>query len=395
MSVQSTLTGLGDEIRELSGETSKMTLDQMTETVSEANEEVSSQGATIEEIQAALEGRALVLGARSTGGGSAGPRYGKAVCFGSALCAPSDGSKGLMDYVAESGAYESITTYADSGYTVMDLAGLVDAHVTDIENSDIVFLEFGINEFHMIEDLVPDGGVMALGSPSSTNTETLCGMLYTCLNAIKTVNPNAKIVWLAPFRWSGQDNTFASLMISGNELNEGTMMGLTLIGMYNDIALALEATLLRVVRNFGGSIIDLGASPLDETFGNTIKVAEKMAWPIISNPFRDEPSPVLRRTISAVFNSSKENTADVFIAYPIMLVYLSLLGVEMTVQFLLDELIVMHHVGGLETLYFSALFGLRKIDMAITPEAETTSFGIAVGFEVHELATTTTTTTES
>jgi hypothetical protein len=330
--------------------------------------------------------------ASSLGGGSTGPRYGKAVCFGSALCAPSDGSKGLMEYVAESGAYESITTYADSDYTVAELAGLVDAHATDIENSDIVFLEFGINEFHMIEDLVKDGGVAVLGSPSSTNTETLCGMLCNCLDAIKTANPNAKIVWLAPFRWSGQDNTFASLMISGDSsIDEGALMGLTLAGMYNDIALAMEATLLRVVRNFGGSIIDLGASPLDETFGNTIKVAEKMAWPIISNPFRDEPSPVLRRTISAMSNFSKENTANVFIAYPIMMVYLSLLGVEMTVQFILDELIVMHHVGGLETLYFSALFGLRKIDMVITPEAEMSNHGITVGFEIHELATTETT----
>lgn len=351
--------------------------------------EVDDQQATIMQIGEALTGKAIPAAA------SAGPRYGKAVCFGSVMCAPSDGSRGLMDYVAESGAYESITTYADSDYTVAELAGLVEEHKTDIENSDIVFLEFGINEFHMIEELVKDGGVAVLGSPSSTNTETLCGMLYTCLNAIKTANPNAKIVWLAPFRWSGQYNTLTSLMLSGDSIDGGTLMGLTMVGMYNDIALAMEATLLRVVRNFGGSIIDLGASPLDETFGNTIKVAEKMAWPIISNPFRDEPSPVLRRTITAMVDAGKGNTAQVFIAYPIMLVYLSLLDVEMTVQFILDELIVMHHVGGMESLNFSALCGLMKIDMAITPEAEMTSNGIAVGFEIHELATTETTTTES
>lgn len=321
----------------------------------------------------------------ATGGG---PRYGKAVCFGSALCVPSDGSKGLMEYVAESGAYESITTYADSGYTVAELAGLVEEHKTDIENSDIVFLEFGINEFHAIGELMEDGGVAVLGSPSSTNTETLCGMLHTSLSAIKTANPNAKIVWLAPFRWSGQYNTFTSLMLSGDDLDDGSLIGLTLYGMYNDIALAMEATLLRVVRSCGGSIIDLGASPLDETFGNTIKVAEKMAWSIISNPFRDEPSPVLKRTISAVIDTSKDNTANVFIAYPMMLTYLSLLDVEMTVQFLLDDLIVMHCVGGVESLCFSALFGMRKVDMVITPEAEMTSYGIAVEFEIHELATT-------
>lgn len=67
MSVSSTLTGLADEVRQLSGESGKMTLARMTSEVEEANSEVSEQEETISEIVRALAGKAA-------GGGTGMPQ---------------------------------------------------------------------------------------------------------------------------------------------------------------------------------------------------------------------------------------------------------------------------------------------------------------------------------
>lgn len=54
-----TLTSIADEIRELSGTTTAMGLDDMTSNLGEANDEVVSQSELIEDIIAALEGKAI------------------------------------------------------------------------------------------------------------------------------------------------------------------------------------------------------------------------------------------------------------------------------------------------------------------------------------------------
>lgn len=404
MSVQSTLTGLGDEIRELSGESSKMTLDQMTETVSEANEEVSSQGATIEEIQAALEGRALVLGARSTGGGSTGPRYGKAVCFGSVMCAPSDGSKGLMDYVAESGAYESITTYADSSYSVTELPDLVEEHVADIQNADIVFLEFGMNEMVLIMQSAAEGQWI-VGSPSfaaafsGAGGETMCAALYYSLFTIKEANPTAKIVWLQPWRWTGYSETAISAMLAGSSMEDSDVGTITEINLLGDIFLLMEATLLRVVRNCGGSIIDLGMSFIDQMLGNVdIDQTEMLAQAVISNPFRDAPAPALQRTISTI--SLEETAGAAIVAFPMLLYYMAMLDVELHMDITLSSIpfpfrlqyVGINFLDGNPALAFSATYGTEAM-FAKLPITGTDGEMVPVAIEVHKLATEDTTTT--
>ena len=58
MSVNSTMTALADEVRELSGKTGKLTLENMTDEVASGNETISDQASLIAQISAALEGKA-------------------------------------------------------------------------------------------------------------------------------------------------------------------------------------------------------------------------------------------------------------------------------------------------------------------------------------------------
>lgn len=55
MSVNTKLTNLANEIREISGTTTKKSLDVMTSDISAANNEISTQGDLIAQLQAAVD----------------------------------------------------------------------------------------------------------------------------------------------------------------------------------------------------------------------------------------------------------------------------------------------------------------------------------------------------
>lgn len=62
MSVQTVMTALADEVRELSGETGVLSLEGMTDAVAAGNEEVSGQTSLIGQIKMALQGKAVAGG---------------------------------------------------------------------------------------------------------------------------------------------------------------------------------------------------------------------------------------------------------------------------------------------------------------------------------------------
>lgn len=70
MSVNSKMTAIADEIRELSGTEDAMGLDAMVEHIGSANTEVSSQADLLAQIQSALQGKA---GGSSGGSSDGGP----------------------------------------------------------------------------------------------------------------------------------------------------------------------------------------------------------------------------------------------------------------------------------------------------------------------------------
>lgn len=110
MSVNTKMTALADEIREISGETGKLGIDAMTTKVSEANDQVAEIESLISELDAALDGKSV-----SGGSGAAVETCTVTLVQGGPIAAPSD----YMWYTDENGVTKKATWEIGSSYTIM------------------------------------------------------------------------------------------------------------------------------------------------------------------------------------------------------------------------------------------------------------------------------------
>lgn len=227
-------------------------------------------------------------------------KYGNAVFFGDSLSFGhgniEDTSTGnengeyysFVDVLQELGAFNSVVNHSLSGATIgpysingeeIDkccLINQIETYAADIQNADIIFLEYGANDWSSLEN----GKVMP-GLPTDTSAATtICGYTRKAMERIMELAPKARIVWLAFMRWDGGANLAA----------------------YNDYFLSLhdtmlmyEFTLYRVVRICGGTIINLNdglmmGSNMNETNHPTTLGHQYLAQNVLQNLFKNNES---------------------------------------------------------------------------------------------------------
>lgn len=233
-------------------------------------------------------------------------RYGKAVFFGDSLSVGSSNNDySFVDVLSESGMFESVTKCAYGGATIGPYSRYSDAndyclinqitrYETDIQNANIVFLEYGANDY----SAVLAGNVWPGFDTHSATDTTICGYLKSALNAIQAINPKARLVWLAFTRWHG-----------------GMSVGVE-DRFDEDMLLYFEASVYRVVRSYHCGIIDITAEYKGDEFfasdgahpnteGHTL-----IAQNILSNLFKTSEYPRLFKQVNFAVASDGTVTAD-------------------------------------------------------------------------------------
>lgn len=142
MSINSTMTALADEVRELSGKTGKLTLAGMTTEVAGGNDKISAQTDLISQIKAALEGKA-------GGGGGIVPT----------------GTK----EITENGEYD-VTAFAKVDVEVPDVPAVVD-ELDAKENGTYRAADDGLEGYSVVTVNVPsEEPVLQEGSATPTKS---------------------------------------------------------------------------------------------------------------------------------------------------------------------------------------------------------------------------------
>ncbi|MBE5800056.1 MAG: SGNH/GDSL hydrolase family protein [Clostridiales bacterium] len=197
-----------------------------------------------------------------------GTKYGKAVFFGDSITQGiGNNDISFVDYLAESGDFESVKKRGVVGASIVPYQGdsvtdyafinQVNRYAADVQEADIVFVEYGANDIAR----VAKGESFNPGfATDSASQNTICGYARRGLERIKELAPHAWIVWLQWMPWRSD----APGIVGTDE---------AIVRKVNDAWLLYEATLYRLVRNCGCTIIDmsLGIEYGDETF-----VAEDM-----------------------------------------------------------------------------------------------------------------------
>lgn len=219
-------------------------------------------------------------------------KYGKLVVFGDSLGqGVNNGNYSFVDILSESGVFAGVVKacvgsatigpyQTDSAAAGYDLVSQVDRYADDVADADIIMLEYGGNDV-----VAYNAGNVQMGSYSDTaETVSVCGYLAKAMARIRSLNPTAKIVWLAAF-WDSYD-------LAKNTVDAG----------YADAWLLFQATAIRTARQYLTGVIPifdgLGAGDVSSdgihpnTTGHT-KITSK----ILANPLGQNSYPKLHRDL--------------------------------------------------------------------------------------------------
>lgn len=219
-------------------------------------------------------------------------KYGKLVVFGDSLGQGSNnGNYSFIDILSESGVFTGVVKacvgsatigpyQTDSAAAGYDLVSQVDRYADDVAAADIIMLEYGGNDV-----VAYNAGNIHMGSYSDTaETVSVCGYLAKAMARIRSLNPTAKIVWLAAF-WDSYD-------LAKNMVDAG----------YADAWLLFQATAIRTARQYLTGVIPIfdglgdGDVSSDGIHPNTTGHT-KITSKILANPLGQNSYPKLHRDL--------------------------------------------------------------------------------------------------
>lgn len=252
--------------------------------------------------------RAILATVNGLPSASSGPVYGKAVFFGDSISVGMNNNDySFVDILSESGLFESVTKRAYSGATIGPYSGdnttnnycfvnQVTRYSSDVRDADIIFIEYGANDFSAMSA----GNVLPGFAVDDVSINSMAGCTRKALESIRSINPKARLVWLAFTRWRSEG--FES-MISGTD-------------GFNEFLMYMECSVYRVAQEFNCGVIDMtdgfdyygfatsdGVHPTTE--GHTL-----IAQNVVANMFRNTNYPKLSVTIPFTLSETGECTTN-------------------------------------------------------------------------------------
>lgn len=132
-------------------------------------------------------------------------KYGKLVVFGDSVGeGVNNDNYSYVDMLRESGLFSSVVKACVGGATVgpyqlidsafaYDLCSQIERYASDIQDADIILLEYGANDVNAVT-----AGNIQMGTAfdDMTTTTTVCGWVQRAIEYIRGFNPSAKIHWV-------------------------------------------------------------------------------------------------------------------------------------------------------------------------------------------------------
>ena len=251
-------------------------------------------------------------------------KYGKLVVFGDSLGQGSNnGNYSFVDILSESGMFAGVVKACvgsatigpyqkDSAAAGYDLVSQVDRYADDVAAADIIMIEYGGNDV-----VAYNAGNITMGTYSDTaETVSVCGYLAKAMARIRSLNPTAKIVWLAAF-WDSYD-------LAKNRVDAG----------YADAWLLFQATAIRLARPYLIGVIPIFSGLSDAHMSSdgihpNTAGHRQIANKITSNPVGISDYPSLSRVLTLTGDAEAGTNLSIDAGYPVAK---SLIGAGVTIR---------------------------------------------------------------